>query len=332
VRSLPRQRAGFTLVELLVVIAIIGMLVALLLPAVQAARESARQAQCKNNLKQLGLGMQNFHDVNKTFPSLGGYANLGWGLWPIMLPYIEQHALYEQCDFTIKTECDALRVVRQADLPVLHCPSDPMQGLMQNRLTPNSGCPGGTSTPDGTPNDGQHWIGGTTHYVGSYGDAFNILVTDQYGGDHARVNFGAGGCASNTNNPATPTVACPRPTSRFGGGPNHRGFFEFTGTTRPIGMHDVLDGLSNTIMLGHTTTADAEPHLWFTSTASLHGTSLPINHKGLSTERRGFHSYHAKGTFSCLGDGSVRFVQQTISSFAHNRLGSRAGGEVVAAF
>src|SRR5687768_10622686 len=103
--SILKPRRGFTLVELLVVIAIIGILVALLIPAVQAARESARQTKCKNNLKQLGLGMQNFHDVTKKFPHLGGYANLGWGLWPIMLPYIEQHALYDQCDFKLKTEC-----------------------------------------------------------------------------------------------------------------------------------------------------------------------------------------------------------------------------------
>lgn len=327
-------RRGFTLVELLVVIAIIGILIALLLPAVQAARESARQSQCKNNLKQLGLGMLNFHDVNKQFPHLGGYANKGWGLWPIMLPYIEQHALYEQCDFNLKSECDALSVIRRADVPVLHCPSDPIRGLMDNRLTPNAGCPGGTSTPDGSPNDGQHWVGGTTHYVGSYGDSYNASPTDMYGGDNARVNFGAGGCASsNANQPPPPpaTTACPTPCTRFGGGPNHRGFFEFSGTTKPIGMQQVLDGLSNTIMLGHTTTDRAEPHLWFVSTASLHGTSVPINYRGTSTSR-GFWSHHSGGTFSCLGDGSVRFFSQNISSFVHNAMGSRAGGEAKVAF
>jgi type II secretory pathway pseudopilin PulG len=314
-----------------VVIAIIGILIALLLPAVQSARESARQSQCKNNLKQLGLGMHGHHDVNKYFPHLGGYANKGWGLWPIMLPYIDQHALYEQCDFALKTECDALREVRRADLSILHCPSDPLQGLMNDRLTPNAGCPGGTSTPDGVPNDGQHWVGGTTHYVGSYGDSFNNSATEIYGGDNARINFGAGGCASTARAlppPPPATAACPMPCTRFGAGPNHRGFFEFSGTTKPLGMQHILDGMSNTIMVGHTTTAKAETHLWFVSTASLHGTSLPINYKG-TARSRGFASYHNSGTFSCLGDGSVRFVSQNISMFAHNAMGSRAGGEVV---
>lgn len=99
------NRKGFTLVELLVVIAIIGILIGLLLPAVQAAREAARRMQCTNNLKQLGLAAQNFHDVNGYLPSRSGQSlwksvaskNGQWTRWSglcVMLPYMEQNALY----------------------------------------------------------------------------------------------------------------------------------------------------------------------------------------------------------------------------------------------
>src|SRR5918911_674492 len=100
-RTLPRGfRAAFTLVELLVVIAIIGVLVALLLPAVQTARESSRRSQCSNNLKQLGLGMHNFHDGMGFFPF--NYQLIGGNAWEAasanywILPYVEQGPLFEQ--------------------------------------------------------------------------------------------------------------------------------------------------------------------------------------------------------------------------------------------
>ena len=109
-RRSRQDRVAFTLVELLVVIAIIGILIALLLPAVQAAREAARRAQCSNNLKQLALGLHNYHDISKCFPpawidttltagdnSAAGNNNaLGWGYF--ILPFIEQESLHDQID------------------------------------------------------------------------------------------------------------------------------------------------------------------------------------------------------------------------------------------
>lgn len=332
------MRRGFTLVELLVVIAIIGILVALLLPAVQYARESARMTQCRNNLKQLSLALHNYHDTTRAFPNMGGYAFNGWGFLPMILPQLDQSALYDLCDFRNKTECDSIREVRRARIPVLHCPSDPAQWLQTDRITPNAGCPGGTSSPDGTlppgaTNPGTQgtpawpwWVGATTNYVGSYGDSYNNSATEAYGGHNAKALYGAGGCASNTT--PTPTPECPEPCGRFGSGPNHRGFFDFSGTGPTVTMSHVVDGLSNTILLGHSATAHFEAQLWFTSTGSTAGTSLPINYEGTKTTR-GFYSYHRGGTLSALGDGSVKFYMETINSFVHNALGSRIGGETL---
>ena len=97
-----KRESGFTLVELLVVIAIIGVLVALLLPAVQAAREAARRSQCVNNLKQLGIAMQNYHDTNRELPK--GNVSCCWGTWQMsILPFIEQQQLRSMYQFIPKS-------------------------------------------------------------------------------------------------------------------------------------------------------------------------------------------------------------------------------------
>src|SRR5436853_7197030 len=96
-RMMDHGRRGFTLVELLVVIAIIGVLVALLLPAVQVAREAARRTSCQNNLRQLGMALVNFHDVNNGFPPGRVNASATSCSWaPFLLSHIDQHTLYDQ--------------------------------------------------------------------------------------------------------------------------------------------------------------------------------------------------------------------------------------------
>lgn len=145
---MSRRPLGFTLVELLVVIAIIGVLVALLLPAVQQAREAARRIQCSNNLKQLGLAMHNYHDTFQQFPYAqyndvrGNRSHPNRGTWyPTMLPFVEQVALYDRLKPFFGTNAApdwATLEIRSTIVEGMVCPSDPnggkqgIQGLQGN--------------------------------------------------------------------------------------------------------------------------------------------------------------------------------------------------------
>lgn len=160
-----RSLRGFTLVELLVVIAIIGVLVALLLPAVQAARESARRTQCSNNLKQIGLAIYNFEDTQKSIP----YTRVDTGeTWNVLLwPFVEQQALYDGWDLK-KNYYNQNPLVRTVTLKVNTCPtrrSPPKQSeagdVQQGTSNPHT--PGGVgdyAASAGTP------AGSTDYYLG----------------------------------------------------------------------------------------------------------------------------------------------------------------------
>src|SRR3954452_15624075 len=130
------HRRGFTLIELLVVIAIIGVLIALLLPAVQAAREGARRAGCQNDLKQIGLALHNYHSVHDVF-AIGYVASPnadtnvttpGWGWASAILPGLEQSGLYSATNFNLPVEAPDNATTRLTPLGVFVCPTDRFTG------------------------------------------------------------------------------------------------------------------------------------------------------------------------------------------------------------
>jgi len=128
---MDRPQRGFTLVELLVVIAIIGILVALLLPAVQAAREAARRSQCLNNLKQIGLATHNYHDSFKTLPFGQDGTGDRYSAISLLLPFMEQVPLHSSIDFKLPYTAPVNDAARLTELPILRCPSDRLNPLPQ---------------------------------------------------------------------------------------------------------------------------------------------------------------------------------------------------------
>ena len=154
------KRRAFTLVELLVVIAIIGILIGMLLPAIQSVRESARSIVCRNNLRQIGLALQNYHSSFSTFPAgvtdwrpfSGGNQskrNIAWSA--LILPQLDQENLYHQLDLTKPFDDPANATAAATELPVYQCPSDSQQAI----------------TPEGTlPR-------GSTDYGGIFGERIN---------------------------------------------------------------------------------------------------------------------------------------------------------------
>ncbi len=123
-KNVNRNPRGFSLIELLVVIAIIAILVALLLPAVQQAREAARRTQCKNNLRQIGLALHNYHDVAKCFPFGMGGTGTKYSALSQLLPQLEQVNLYARIDFNRTITDVANTPARMIEVPVFRCPSD----------------------------------------------------------------------------------------------------------------------------------------------------------------------------------------------------------------
>ena len=303
-----KTRRGFTLIELLVVIAIIGALVALLLPAVQAAREAARRAYCVNNLKQIAMAVHNYHDVNGVFPTqVGGIPawrvaadyRLGWMVQ--ILPFLENQPLYSAYNCcngpNSKTYPDVPgfswnnRTVIETKISTYICPSYPGATALQFQAD--------------YPAPTNQWMVAGTCYKGSIGD-------------NPTVNFPS----------KFPTIL----GDLVNGVPSARGLF-WRGTL-VVTMAGVQDGLSGTLMIGEALPDACEWNSWSNSAQSVAVTTIPLNQRINNDPANpnycdGFKSRHPGGANFAFADASVHFIKDSISPAVYQGISSRAGGESI---
>jgi len=327
---------GFTLVELLVVITIIGILIALLLPAVQAAREAARRIQCSNQLKQLALGLHEYHEAHETFPPGSfcpkpGVSASGCALFAqchtwfeVVLPFIEQTALYNKLDFTVGTDVEPNKTIMATTVVGgMNCPSDERTVMVDLSVLNPAGVCGGCDYIHGG-------VAGTVSQGASYIPSAGP------------VNMN--GCAI----PAWPNKGnC---QSCGGGGDIRCGPNDlpglFNGGPFPRKQSHCRDGTSNTFLIGETVLRWNQFAMYFNSHLNVGSTNVPpnyfkINPKGCSfptlcytsgigrpciPDRGGFNSHHPGGLNMAMADGSVHYVQETIDYETWVYLGDRRDG------
>ncbi len=303
-----RNRRAFTLVELLVVIAIIGILIALLLPAVQAAREAARRSQCSNNLKQIGLALHNYHDSYKMFPlgwlpqtgMPGGGSGYAWGWGTSILPFVEQSALQDQIQYgkiTIYAAASdaTIRTYMQVPISAYRCPSD-------------------------TAPDTNNWLSmasqrlTTSNYVGAHNSDHFYSANGTRAAEHVE----RGGCFNSEE------------------GVRFRDIKDGTSNTWAVGERkwSFMDASGNVLIScsAHAFGSVIEPHshTWRRGyqmavgvyRMNLDGTDQTGQIYSTNVSMRGaqgFSSEHPGGAQFCLADGSVRFVAETIDGYFDNR-------------
>ena len=325
-RSWPIRRAGFTLIELLVVIAIIGILIAILLPAVQKARAAARRTQCQNNLKQIGLALHQFHDQNRAFPparlvldgvrtlSSNGTTNgIDEPSWLIhVLPHLEQATLFTSWDLYQPFGAQPLNV-RQTVVQTFLCPerhggTSPIAPDSSVVITLPCGCGGGVQNIPG---------GAVADYVANHGDLTPGAVglpTDFYWGGR-----GTGVIISSH--------------------PKMKGTDIVPGWEDRIAILDIKDGTSNTVMVGEPFIPEGQmtkspyngPAYFgrhFQNFTRIGGPGVPFAHS--SIDQRGslysFGSDHDGLVQFALADGSVRGISTSISSRVLGNLCNRSDG------
>ncbi len=309
-----QKKDGFTLIELLVVIAIIAILIALLLPAVQQAREAARRSTCKNNLKQLGLAMHNYHDTHRVFPFVSSYGlpvDKTRHTWvEFLLPFIDQAPLYNKIDFsTDNTNAATNRALFEDKVfPALQCPSNPFADSK-------------------TTASGNNFIDWTVKTQGLY---YAVCAGTTRPGNALPPDCIAAG------SPSWCTSANVWNATHTFGGADIPGIFGGRGVTA-IRMRDITDGTSNTFLMGE---RRAELSQWggawcdnFPGAYTGQKPNSPTMNSDTSgdgyKDNGGFSSVHTGGLHMCLADGSVRFISENVDFRTFCWLGDKADGNVI---
>ena len=341
---MTKRRSGFTLVELLVVIAIIGILIALLLPAVQAAREAARRSQCSNNLKQIGLALHNYHDAFKAFPpmrvrtqnsgaSTWLTSNIGWAAR--ITAHMEQGPIYDSIDWTIYPGWGGVNGAapdgaRRQTIGAYRCPSDGGDG--QVSWTDING----TRVTGGSPSNSY----GQTNYVASIGDDFRIRVSANTGrGLFFESRERVGSSVKNTSKVSiasirdgtTNTLAVAEciigfPYVRTNSSEPARNLWE---TDNGCNLTPVRTNTNSTATRGNSWFRGYEPcELAFTTLMTPNSRFMDC---GANSDRTAFaaRSLHPGGAQAVIADGSVRFFSETIDWATWRWLGNRSDGNPV---
>ncbi len=338
----PARRPAFTLVELLVVIAIIGILIALLLPAVQAAREAARRSQCANNLKQIGLGVQNYHDVRKALPPVRIAGGMGWStFFVLILPYMERDAAYElfRINESYRVQAPA---AQQVQIDTYFCPSRrrPLGLSKAEGWEVNV-----TTLPPQYPvmaNASQQRFSALNNPIGAVGD-YAACVGDMQGtpqNPNAQNWFNV-----NSNGPIIIGTTVPVI------GTGTAATTVLTSWKSNTTLADILDGTSNTFLAGEKHVPDCclgRPYVgdgpiysgaWTSFAGRICGTEDPLA-KGPSDltpsagivdgiYARRFGSWHPGICQFVFCDGSVKMVRSSISTTTLKFLGARKDGQAV---
>lgn len=289
------SRPAFTLIELLVVIAIIAILVALLLPAVQQAREAARRTQCSNNLKQIGLAIHNYHDTNSRFPLSSIEPTLSRsGAFASLLPYIDQANLYQKYDFSLGNSDPANLTAVSQRIATYLCPSAPFR-----RPVPISGCDANDRAP------------GTYAVATGSGDPWGTIASGAPN-NGAIVNSGSGSTSMRDISDGT--------TSTLLGGESAWNFADYTFTSGPC---------NGQIRWGFSYWSSPYP---LATAFTTRGAFNPKSRNGDSNRLANFRSEHLGLVNMLFCDGSVRYLSENIDHTLLDNLATRAGGEPVGEF